>query len=281
MGIEWCSCGRKFSLLGGAVLGTGKNSPAREKWPVFVDCGHAGRVLYRLGFEVGVVGRVLYRLGWWLGGGVPVMGIEWCSCGRKFSLLGGAALETRKSSPCSGKMARFWCFWACWASFFAVWPGLGCCWASFFARERLEGRAGRTFSRGNGWRGVLGEFFRGLAKIGLLLGKLFCAGTVGGARWANFFARERLDGLAGRTFSRSGVIRPPARAPRGANRQQLADDGLLFRHADDAGALAQGQGRGHGHGAGAAREHEENQHVFGAHGQDWGDAGGQADGREC
>ena len=149
MGIEWCSCGRKFSLLGGAVLGTGKNSPAREKWPVFVDCGHAGRVLYRLGFEVGVVGRVLYRLGWWLGGGVPVMGIEWCSCGRKFSLLGGAALETRKSSPCSGKMARFWCFWACWASFFAVWPGLGCCWASFFARERLEGRAGRTFSRGD------------------------------------------------------------------------------------------------------------------------------------
>ena len=129
--------------------------------------------------------------------------------------------------------------------------------------------------------GRVGRVFRGLAKIGLLLGKLFCAGTVGGARWANFFARERLDGLAGRTFSRSGVIRPPARAPRGANRQQLADDGLLFRHADDAGALAQGQGRGHGHGAGAAREHEENQHVFGAHGQDWGDAGGQADGREC
>ena len=127
------------------------------------------------------------------------------------------------------------------------------------------------------------------------MGELFRAGTDGRACWANFFARERLEGRAGRvfsrfgqgedragrTFSRSGVIRPPARAPRGANRQQLADDGLLFRHADDAGALAQGQGRGHGHGAGAAREHEENQHVFGAHGQDWGDAGGQADGREC
>ena len=75
--------------------------------------------------------------GW--GGGVPVMGIEWCSCGRKFSLLGGAALETRKSSPCSGKMARFWCFWARWESFFAVWPRLGCCWANFFARGCRSG----------------------------------------------------------------------------------------------------------------------------------------------
>ena len=72
---------------------------------------------------------------------------------------------------------------------------------------------------------------------------------------------------------RDDAIHPPARRD-GVNRQQLADDGLLFRHADDAGALAQGQGRGHGHGPGAARKHEENQHVFGAHGQDWGDAGG-------
>ena len=147
--------------------------------------------------------------------------------------------------------------------------------------------------------GVLGELFRGLAKIGLLLGELLRAGTVGGARWANFFARERLEGRVGRTFSRGngwrGVLgeffrplaltgHPPAHPPArrdGARHQQLADDGLLFGHADDAGALAQGQGRGHGHGAGAAREHEDNQHVFGAHGQDWGDAGGQADGREC
>ena len=37
--------------------------------------------------------------------------------------------------------------------------------------------------------GALGEFFRGLAKVRLLLGELFRAGTVGGARWANFFAR--------------------------------------------------------------------------------------------
>ena len=79
-----------------------------------------------------------------------------------------------------------------WESFFAVWPRLGCCWANFFARERLEGRAGRTFSRGNGWRGVLGEFFRGLAKIGLLLGELFRAGM---PKWR-----------VARTLLRAGVI---------------------------------------------------------------------------
>ena len=200
--------------------------PAGEKWPVFVVFGRAGRVLYRLRLVAGVAGRFFYRLGWWLGGGVPVMGIEWCSCGRKISLLGGAALETRKVRPAREKWLDFGVFGRAGR----VFSRFGQDWAV----------VGRVFSRGNGWRGVLGEFFRGLAKIGLLLGKLFCAGTVGGARWANFFARERLDGLAGRTFSRSGVIRPPARAPRGANRQQLADDGLLFRHADDAGALAQG-----------------------------------------
>ena len=33
--------------------------PAREKWPVFVEFEGAGRVLYRLGLEVGVAGRVL------------------------------------------------------------------------------------------------------------------------------------------------------------------------------------------------------------------------------
>ena len=205
-----------------------------------------------------------------------------CVCLARVCLNYTLSVESaRKSSPCGvnwfGKREKVRPAREKWLDF-GVFGRAGRVFSRFGQGEAV---AGRTFSRGNGWRGVLGEFFRGLAKIGLLLGKLFCAGTVGGARWANFFARERLDGLAGRTFSRSGVIRPPARAPRGANRQQLADDGLLFRHADDAGALAQGQGRGHGHGAGAAREHEENQHVFGAHGQDWGDAGGQADGREC
>lgn len=137
-------------------------------------------------------------------------------------------------------MARIWCFWARWAYFFAVWPRSGCCWANFFAREWLEGRAGRTFSRFGQGEDVARRILRALALSG----------------------------------------HPPARRD-GANHQQLADDGLLFGHADDAGALAQGQGRGHGHGAGAAREHEDNQHVFGTHRQDWGDAGGQADGREC
>ena len=70
MGVGWCCCGRKFSLLGGAVLGTGKNSPcsvaqcwerekilpAREKWPDFGVFGRAGRVLYRVGPCVGLVG---------------------------------------------------------------------------------------------------------------------------------------------------------------------------------------------------------------------------------
>ena len=104
---------------------------AGEKWPVFVDCGRAGRVLYRLRLVAGVAGRVFYRLGWWLGGGVPVMGIEWCCCGRKFSLLGGAVLGTGKNSPCSREMASFRCFWACRESFVPVVPCGGCCGESF------------------------------------------------------------------------------------------------------------------------------------------------------
>ena len=116
------------------------------------------------------------------------------------------------------------------------------------AREKwpdfgVFGRAGRVLYRLGQGVGVPGEFCTGWARAWGSLG----AGLLCGA--------------------------PLAR--------KSADDGLLFGHTDDAGALAQGQGRGHGHGAGAAREHEDNQHVFGAHGQDWGDAGGQADGREC
>ena len=38
--------------------------------------------------------------------------------------------------------------------------------------------AGRTFSRGNGWRGLLGEFCLGVAVRGLLLGE-FCRGWAG------------------------------------------------------------------------------------------------------
>ena len=200
-----------------------KVRPAREKWLDFGVFGRAGRVFSRFGQGEAVAGRVYSRGNGWRG----ALGEFFRGLAKVRLLLG----ELFRAGTVGG---------ACWESFFAVWPRLGCCWANFFARERLEALAGRTFSRGNGWMGVLGELFRALALSG----------------------------------------HPPARRD-GANRQQLADDGLLFRHADDAGALAQGQGRGHGHGAGAAREHEENQHVFGAHGQDWGDAGGQADGREC
>ena len=195
-----------YRVSGGLVLEAGENSPcsvswwlnrekvlpARLKWPDFGVFGRAGRVLYRLGLEVGVAGRVLYRVS------------------------GGLVLEAGENSPCSREMAGFRCFWACWESFVPVGPGGGCCRESFVP-----------------------------------------VGPVRGARWGAGL-------LCGAPLAR-----------------KLADDGLLFGHADDAGALAQGQGCGHGHGAGAAREHEDNQHVFGAHGQDRGDAGGQADGREC
>lgn len=63
--------------------------------------------------------------------------------------------------------------------------------------------------------GLLGEFCLGLAVGGLLLGELFRAGMPRGYYRANFFAPRRRQ-------------TPP----------QSADDGLLFGHADDAGALA-------------------------------------------
>lgn len=99
--------------------------------------------------------------------------------------------------------------------------------------------------------GLLGEFCLGLAVGGLLLGELFRAGMPRGCCWANFFAPRRRQ-------------TPP----------QSADDGLLFGHADDAGALAQGEGRRHRHGAGAPREHEEDEDVLGADRQNRGNAGG-------
>lgn len=111
----------------------------------------------------------------------------------------------------------------------------------------------------NGWilafLGLLGEFCLGLAKIGLLLGELF-----------------RALALSGHPLSR--------RDSAGSRKWQSADDRSFFRHSDDAGALAQGERCGHRHGAGTAGEHEENQHVLGADGQDRGDAGGQAYCRE-
>ena len=60
-----------YRVSGGVVVEAGESSPcsvawwwnrekilpAREKWPDFVDCGRAGRVLYRMGLEVGVLGE--------------------------------------------------------------------------------------------------------------------------------------------------------------------------------------------------------------------------------
>ena len=110
--------------------------------------------------------------------------------------------SARKSSPCGvnwfGKREKVRPAWEKWLAF-GVFGRAGRVFSRFGQGEAV---AGRTFSRGNGWRGVLGEFFRGLARIGLLLGEFFRAGTVGGACRASFFARERLEGRAGRTFSR-------------------------------------------------------------------------------
>ena len=86
-----------------------------------------------------------------------------------------------------------------------------------------------------------------------------------GCCWANFFARGCHGGITGRTFSRRDDARRPP---------QSADDGLLFGHADDAGALAKGEGRRHRHGAGTAREHEEDEDVLGADRQHRRNAGG-------
>ena len=113
------------------------------------------------------------------------------------------------------------------------------------------GLAGRVLSRsGRGWAVVGRTFSRGDA-MGLLLGELFRAGMPRGCCWANFLAPRRRQ-------------TPP----------QSADDGLLFGHADDAGALAKGEGRRHRHGAGAPREHEEDEDVLGADRQNRGNAGG-------
>lgn len=99
--------------------------------------------------------------------------------------------------------------------------------------------------------GLLGEFCLGLAVGGLLLGELFRAGMPRGCCWANFFAPRRRQ-------------TPP----------QSADNGLLFGHADDAGALAKGEGRRHRHGASTAREHEEDEDVLGTDRQNRRNAGG-------
>ena len=65
--------------------------PAREKWPDFGVFGRAGRVLYRLGIEVGVAWRVLYRVSQ----GAAVVGRV------LYRVSGGLVLEAGENSPCS------------------------------------------------------------------------------------------------------------------------------------------------------------------------------------
>ena len=119
--------------------------------------------------------------------------------------------SARKSSPCGvnwfGEREKVRPAWEKWLAF-GVFGRAGRVFSRFGQGEAV---AGRTFSRGNGWRGVLGEFFRGLAKIGLLLGELFRAGTVGGACRESFFARadscpglSALSGARWASFSRFG-----------------------------------------------------------------------------
>ena len=78
-------------------------------------------------------------------------------CAKKFALRGDSDREARKSSPCSAKIAGFRCFWACWASFFAVWPRWRCCWANFFAVWAGWDNAGGFMCacRAGGARGLL------------------------------------------------------------------------------------------------------------------------------
>ena len=132
MGVGWCCCGRKFSLLGGAVLGTGKNSPCSREmagfrcfWACresFVPVGSGGGCCRESFVPVVPCGgccRESFVPGeWWIGVG----------SGRKFSLLGGAVLGTGKNSPYSREMAGFRCFWACWESFVPGGPVRGARW---------------------------------------------------------------------------------------------------------------------------------------------------------
>ena len=204
--------GRKFSLLGGAVLGTGKILPARGKWPDFGVFGCAGRVLYRLGPVVGVAGRVLYRVS------------------------GGLVLEAGENSPCS---VAWWWNREKVLPAREKWPDFvdfGCAGRVLYRLCLVAGVAGRVLYRVSGglvllrekilparWRSVgNGKKFSLLAgngRISVFLGVLgeFCTG------WARAWGSLGAGLLCGAPLAR-----------------KLADDGLLFGHADDAGALAQG-----------------------------------------
>ena len=98
-----------YRVSGGLVLEAGENSPcsvawwwnrektlpAREKWPDFVDCGRAGRVLYRLGPGAAVAGRVLYRSGQ----GAAVAGRVLYRVSPCVGLVGGGFVVWSPTSP--------------------------------------------------------------------------------------------------------------------------------------------------------------------------------------
>ena len=59
-------------------------------------------------------------------------------CAKKFALRGSVIVYARKYSPCALKTPQFWCFWACWANYFAEKPLEGPCWASFSRQSALS-----------------------------------------------------------------------------------------------------------------------------------------------
>ena len=59
-------------------------------------------------------------------------------CAKKFALRGSVIVHARKYSPCALKTPQNWCFWACWANYFAEKPLEGPCWASFSRQSALR-----------------------------------------------------------------------------------------------------------------------------------------------
>ena len=70
-----------------------------------------------------------------------------CASAKKFALRGANNVETRKSSPSTGKMTPNWRFMARWASYFAEMPLEGWCWASYFADRQSWDPTGQVVLR--------------------------------------------------------------------------------------------------------------------------------------
>ena len=70
-----------------------------------------------------------------------------CASAKKFALRGANNVETRISSPSTGKMTPNWRFMARWASFFAEMPLEGWCWARYFADRQSWDPTGQVVLR--------------------------------------------------------------------------------------------------------------------------------------